>query len=286
MLDPAPEIQFLESRNGDLLASRVWNVDQPLADVVFLHGIVSHGGWYLTSCQFLARRGFRVHFLERRGSGLNQRERGHVDRWNTWLSDVEDYLDTRAGRMPRVLIGISWGGILAAAVARRRPSSLAGLGLVCPGLFSRHATNFVQRAALRILCRSGLRKRHVAIPLRDPALFTNAPSARRYIEKDPLALRNITLSFAAENHKLVRYATRKPEDIQVPTLLMLAGKDPIVDNSKTRHFLERIAHANRTILEYPQASHTLEFEPDPTQYFHDLTQWCQNIANVDEVPSL
>ncbi|MFO7908122.1 MAG: alpha/beta fold hydrolase [Planctomycetota bacterium] len=281
MLDPAPEIQFFESRNGDLLASRVWSVDQPLAEVVFLHGIMSHGGWYLASCEYLAARGFRVHFLERRGSGLNERERGHVDRWDTWLNDVEDYLGALAGRTPRLLVGISWGGTLAAALARRRPDFVAGLGLVCPGLFSRHAANFVQRAALRLACGLGLRKRRVAIPLRDPALFTNSKRARIHVEKDPLTLRKITLSFAAENQKLVRYATQRPEDIQVPTLLMLAGKDSIVDNPKTRHFFERISHANRTIIEYPQASHTLEFEPDSTKYFHDLTQWCRSIANID-----
>ncbi|MFW6169223.1 MAG: alpha/beta fold hydrolase [Planctomycetota bacterium] len=280
MLNPAPEIRFRESRDGYLLASRVWDTDDPLAEVLFLHGIVSHGGWYLASCQFLATHQFRVHVLDRRGSGLNERQRGHVDRWETWLEDVENYFDTFTGSAPRLLLGVSWGGILATALARRNGTTISGLGLLCPGLFPRQAANVFQRVAPRMACGLGLRKPRVAIPLRDPALFTNSTQGQAYVGKDPLALREITLSFAVENQKLVRYATQNPEDIHVPSLLMLAGKDAIVDNAKTRNFFKRISHPKRTIIEYPEASHTLEFEPDPTRYFQDLTRWCRNIAEV------
>ena len=40
------------------------------AEVAFIHGIQSHGGWYEYSSSQLARAGFAVSFLDRRGSGL------------------------------------------------------------------------------------------------------------------------------------------------------------------------------------------------------------------------
>ena len=46
------------------------------AQVVFLHGIQSHGGWYEHSCERLRQAGFAVSFLDRRGSGLNEQGRG------------------------------------------------------------------------------------------------------------------------------------------------------------------------------------------------------------------
>ena len=79
MLDPAPVIQQYASTDDVSLATRVWSVEDPIAEVVFLHGIISHGGWYLESCSNLASHGFQVHFLERRGSGLNGSGRGDVD---------------------------------------------------------------------------------------------------------------------------------------------------------------------------------------------------------------
>ena len=71
-----------------MLSNCIWPVTQPLAYIVGLHGIVSHGGWYLKSCSALARAGFEVHFLERRGSGLNTAERGDVNGYVTWLTDL------------------------------------------------------------------------------------------------------------------------------------------------------------------------------------------------------
>jgi alpha-beta hydrolase superfamily lysophospholipase len=59
----------------------------------------------------------------------------------------------------------------------------------------------------------------------------------------------------------------------MPLLLMLAGRDRIVDNRRTRAFFHRTGAVNRTLIEYPHAAHTLEFEPDPDPYFSDLTDW-------------
>jgi len=278
MLAPAPIIRFTNASDGYRFAVRYWHVEQPKAHVVCLHGIVSHGGWYLPSCAFLAKQGFAVHMLERRGSGLNPRARGDVDRWQTWLDDVEGHLDSLPRGIPRILLGISWGGTLAAAVARRRPDLLDGVGLLCPGLFSRKAANVLQRAALRTAAMLGLKSARVAIPLKDPKLFTNEESAQAYIATDPLTLWHITIAFALANLELTRYATEKSEEIRVPTLAMLAERDPITVNDQVRDFVQRVGHAQKRVIEYPAASHTLEFEPDPSRYFQDLAQWCNDIG--------
>jgi alpha-beta hydrolase superfamily lysophospholipase len=53
----------------------------------------------------------------------------------------------------------------------------------------------------------------------------------------------------------------------------LAGRDRIVTNRRTCAFWGRIAAAHTTLIEYPNAAHTLEFEPDPQPYFDDLADW-------------
>ena len=286
MLAPAPQIRYTLSRDGYRLAARVWDVSSgssgrnPRANIVCLHGILSHGGWYLSSCAHLAKAGFAVHLLDRRGSGLNPLARGDVDRWNTWLSDIEDFLQDlpSAGEVPRILLGISWGATLAAAVARHRSDLLAGVGLICPGLYSRKQANVFQRCALRLAGMLGLKKIRVDIPLKDPALFTGTEAMKNYVATDPLALRRITIRFALENLRLGRYATERPEQIRVPTLVMLAELDPIAVNPLVRGFVDRVGHKHKRVIEYPNASHTLEFEPNPVQYYDDLCGWCREIT--------
>ena len=70
-----------------------------------------------------------------------------------------------------------------------------------------------------------------------------------------------------------RYARQAAPFLHMPMLLMLAGRDRIVDNRRTRAFFARTAASRRTLVEYPGAAHTLEFEPDPLPYFADLTNW-------------
>ena len=114
--------------------------------------------------------------------------------------------------------------------------------------------------------------------MQDPALFTGSEFHQAYIAKDPLTLRKMSIGFALANQRLVGYATEKPEEIQVPTLLMLAGSDPISDNAKLREFVGRMSSPSKQIVEYPGAAHTLEFEPDPSDYFRDLINWCREKA--------
>ncbi|MEZ6090596.1 MAG: alpha/beta fold hydrolase [Pirellulaceae bacterium] len=270
-----PELIYYPGHHADRLAARVWRTAQPIGDVVCLHGIISHGGWYESSCSHLASRGFRVHFLERRGSGLNSLQRGEIDHWTTWVEDVVQYIKQIDGRGPTILLGISWGAILATSIARRHADMLAGLALICPGLFSFKAANRFQRLALRMADCCGLRSKRVAVPLREPSLFTNSAQRQRYIAEDPFALRTITINFAINNLALLKQATDAPEEIELPVLLMLASSDPITDNASTRAFVERMHHPDRTIIEYANASHTLEFEDDPSQYFKDLADWCR-----------
>ena len=59
----------------------------------------------------------------------------------------------------------------------------------------------------------------------------------------------------------------------MPVLLMLAGKDRILDNAKTRTYFNAFASQNKRLSEYPEANHTLEFEPDPEPFIQDLIGW-------------
>lgn len=272
-VEMAPEIKTVTLPDGYRSFVRLWAVPAPKARVVVLHGIVSHGGWYLASCQHLAAAGCEVHLLERRGSGLNSPARGDVAEREVWLTDLDAYLAALPEGPRPVLLGISWGGKLAAAFARFRPESLAGFGMICPGLFAYQQASVLQRAGIRLGVRSGLGDWRVPIPLDDAALFTDSERWQGMIRQDPFRLRRMTLRFAAADLELNRYATEAPEEILTPALLVLAGQDRICDNLRTRVFFERLGGEQRTLFTYPEAAHTLEFEPEPQGSFNDLAGW-------------
>lgn len=246
------------------------------AQVVGLHGIQSHGGWYTHSCQRLAAAGFPVWFLDRRGSGLNAQARGDAPSFRRLLDDMAEFLRQLRQQQPGqkiFLCAISWGGKLAAALPARHPGLVDGLALLCPGFCPLIRPPLGQR--LRIFLTRWLRpQRLFPIPLNDPELFTVTPRWLEFLRQDPLALHQATARLLFESLRLDVYLWRTVGRLALPVLLLLAGRDRIIDNARTRSFIGRFAGATR-ILEYPEAQHTLEFEPDPEVWLGDLLRWLE-----------
>jgi alpha-beta hydrolase superfamily lysophospholipase len=247
------------------------------AEVVCLHGIQSHAGWYGYSCRRLQQAGYAVSFLERRGAGRNQAERGDArGGFPRLLDDIAEYLHARRAAqkepLPLFLIAISWGGRLGVALQRRHPGLVEGLALLCPGFFPqvRAARGTAWQVAWARLVAP---QRLFPIPLNDPALFTATPHWQEFIRQDPLALRQATARFLFTNNRLSRYLWLVPRHVHLPVLLLLAGQDRIIDNDRTRRYVARFASPDKQIKEYPQAHHTLEFEPEPDMFVNDLLDW-------------
>jgi alpha-beta hydrolase superfamily lysophospholipase len=147
-----------------------------------------------------------------------------------------------------------------------------GLALLCPGFFPRVRPPLKERLAIFGSYLASPR-RLFPVPLNDPELFTASPEWQTFLRNDPLAVLRATARFLAHSVRLDGYLRFVPGRVTVPVLLMLAGQDRIIDNARTRRFVESFATADRTIIEYPEAHHTLEFEPRPHRYLGDLIGW-------------
>jgi alpha-beta hydrolase superfamily lysophospholipase len=246
----------------------------PRGRVVCVHGIQSHGGWYEHSCRRLAEAGYDVSFLDRRGSGLNPEARGDSPNFRRLLDDAAEFLEhvRKTGPpLPTFLVGISWGGKTAVGLQRRHPGLVDGIALLCPGFFPRVRPTFGERLAVA-WARLTAPGRLFPIPLDDPALFTATPRWLAFLRDDPLALHRATARFLVSSVWLDRYLRRAPRHVRVPVLVLLAGQDRIIDNVRTRAYVARFAGPVE-VIEYAEAHHTLEFEPDPGRFIGDLLGW-------------
>ncbi|MDX2038657.1 MAG: alpha/beta fold hydrolase [Isosphaeraceae bacterium] len=250
---------------------------RPIGRLLILHGVQSHADWYHNLGRVLAERGFDSVFPDRRGSGANIEARGHTPSLGRLLEDVSESLVALRSRDPVVpvgLAGISWGGKLAVVTAGKRPDLVDALALVCPGLEPRVGVSPFERIRIAVAYLTR-REKKFPIPLSDPALFTDSPEGRRFIADDPLSLREATAGLLAASSFLDRAVRRIPAHVRQPALLMLAGRDRIVDNAKTRAYAARLAAERLDCVEYPMGHHTLEFEIDPDRYARDLADWFQ-----------
>jgi len=223
-----------------------------------------------------------VAYLDRRGSGVNSLARGDAPHHERLINDVVQFIHhlSRTGfdGLPRTLAAVSWGGKLATVIALQQPNLIDSLLLVTPGVCANVRASTLQTFALQAASKSNARQRLIPIPLDDPALFTSSRPHQQFIRNDPLTLRKVTLRFLSANSALDAQLRRPDHRLRCPTLVMLAGQDQIVNNNETRHFFLALCSSSASIIEYPSAVHTLEFENDCDRYIFDMLQWLETAS--------
>jgi alpha-beta hydrolase superfamily lysophospholipase len=283
LAEPAVSLHAFRASDGYLFYYRRYAPEgKTRARLVFVHGIRSHGGWYERSCRTFAEAGYELFFLDRRGGGLNTAHRGDTPNFRRLLDDIGEFIrEQRYARpwLPTILAGISWGGKLAVGLPYRSPGLIDGLVLLCPGLAPRVTPPFLERIAI---ARARVRRpqRLFPIPLNEPELFTGSPEWQRYIAEEPHGIRQATARFLFGSFSLDIYLRRAAKRIQLPTLLLLAEHDRIIDNARTRAMVEGFPTMDRSIREYVGAHHTLEFEQSNSEskavhhpWMRDALEW-------------
>ena len=250
-----------------------------LPPVLYLHGIQSHPGWFFASAGKLAANGHEVFQVTRRGSGANRSDRGHARSAGEILDDVHAavrFVLERTGSRRLALVGVSWGGKLAAAwcASSENPEAIASLTLVAPGIAPRVDVSLATKlgVAACLLVRPRAR---FAIPLGEPELFTDNESMREFIRRDGLALHWATARFMYASRCLDRMVVRAPVGrLTMPVTLILSADDRIIDSEATARSVKRLTDRRAEVISLSGA-HTLEFQEDPSAFHQTLLAACQ-----------
>jgi acylglycerol lipase len=252
------EIGAFTGADGRRLRYGVVRAHDERRALLYLHGIESHGEWFLAAAKALAERGSTTYLLDRRGSGLNRKKQpGDAPSKAVLLEDVRRFRE-HAGLDELVLVGLSWGGKLAVAAALDQPQGVRALVLVTPGLVPRVGYSLGERLAIALSLACGGRARfHVPI---EPDMFTRHPRYLDYIVNDPLRLERVTARFLFASTRLDRSIRARIHTLAVPTLLFLAGNDRIIDNERTRALLQRLPSGCLQTRTYERATHSIQFE--------------------------
>ena len=181
---------------------------------------------------------------------------GDVPSAQVLLEDVRRFR-RQLDHVPIHLVGLSWGGKLAAAVALDQPDGLQSLILITPGLRYRTDLSLLTKARVFLSLLTGGRTRF-EIPI-EPQMFTHTPGFLEFIRQDPWRLQKVTARFLLTSRVLDWMIARKIGNLDLPVLLFLAGKDPIIENRGVSDLLSVVKNHVRPQL-FDEAIHAIQFD--------------------------
>ena len=261
--------------DGDNLAVQDWHLPpevQPRATILVVHGLGEHAGRYDALALRLNAWGFAVRSYDQYGHGESGGTRGGLSQPRRLLDDLADLVEStrhRAPDLPLVLLGHSLGGLVAASFAAHQVLPIDGLVLSSPLLQLR--LNSVQKLMLSVMPKLAP-KLTVGNGL-DPGFLSHDPAVVAAYRRDPLVHDRISgrlAAFMASECELVR---ARASAWSVPTLLLYAGNDRIVDPEGSRSFA---AHAPRDLViakRFDGLYHEIFNERDAEPVFAALRQW-------------
>ncbi|MDB5880805.1 MAG: acylglycerol lipase-like protein [Ramlibacter sp.] len=262
--------------DGDNLAVQDWPAPERVAPrgmVVLVHGLGEHAGRYHHVAERLNSCGFAVRGYDQYGHGESDGVRGALPRPARLVEDLIDVIGSTRKRMdagaPLILLGHSLGGLVAGLLVALDHVRVEGLVLSSPALAVR--LNPLQKVMLGTLPQlaphftigSGLNPKFLC---HDAAVVAAYRADRRVHDRVSARLG----AFLAETGpKLVGHAIKW----KVPTLLMFAGQDKLIDPAGSRAFAARAPKDIVSSHCFPELFHEIFNEPDNAPVFDTLTQW-------------
>jgi alpha-beta hydrolase superfamily lysophospholipase len=246
---------------------------QARGSIVLMHGLGEHSGRYRHVAEFLTSCGLSVRTYDHRGHGRSEGRRGDVINSQTLVQDAQIVVEDFAAQFtaPPFLLGHSMGGLFACHFALTRRAPLRGLILSSPALsvrlsrFDQVMLRMLERVAPSLGVPNGVR----------PEKLSRRPEVGAAYRADPLVHNKISARLLRSMLDAIAFCGEQAPALAVPTLLVVAGDDQLVDPGGSLAFGARAPKELAHLHVYPGFYHEVFNEIEPERPFADVRAWLE-----------
>ncbi len=256
------------------MAVRWWRPAQTNAQVILLHGVVSHSDWLKPIAERLAKNNIEVICPDRRGVGLNTESPGDAEDAHSLIEDVAAIRlkYARAGT-PVHIAGFCWGATYAICCIEKYPDAFRSLIMIAPSVFP--ASDIANADIV-----AGESSEPTEKPLVPIDRFTSGPAYENYIVPDRLRTTAVSPRFNAVMIKMTTMLAPRWVRLRIPSLMVLASDDRLADIAKHEKAFEISKAALKRKITI-SGEHGLQFD-DPERTAQAMLEWLIYSGNHGE----
>lgn len=257
----AEEIREIATPDGYPLKYRAWQAGPSDTLVVTLHGARTHSGWFAGLAEGLLERGVHTLGHDRRGAGLNFKDRGDVDGAQRLVDDLGAVVEPWRERYGTIVyLGWCLGSCVALEYLLQKPRMGEGLILMSPDIYERHVTAAVRKTFENSMWHDRTLPR-LTVPVPNE-IYTDTHFLDDFVRCDELKLPDVTPRFMHASLRLKHDLEARLRSFRKPSLLLLAGRDQIIDNERTLELYRHVG-SERPRVATLDCNHGIMFEALP-----------------------
>ncbi|TNV79264.1 hypothetical protein FGO68_gene7195 [Halteria grandinella] len=250
-----------------------------------IHYVNGYGDYalrYAFMGQQFAKAGYDFVTLDPKGFGHSEGTRGYIESVDRICEDqmkfntlIEEKFDGKG--VPKLQLGYSMGGLVSLRLSAQNPKYFSGNGLITPylGFKDKKIDELANSGFLKTLDRF---VPWLRVPIPEEARKkSNVNKFLQTINNDPLIEnRKICVHTMVMNQTALKQFSSEAEKIETPFIMILGGKDTVVDNKAAKDFFNLTSSkiTDKDIVVYDDGDHFMALDNDySSMLIKDLIAW-------------
>ena len=249
-----------------------WAAKDPDVTLIIVHGLGEHSNRYADLGEYLAAHKISAYALDLRGHGRSEGPKGHIERFDDYVSDLDELVKIAKTKEKVCILGHSLGSLVSLEYIYQHPESvsraiLSGVNLTIPFKFL-GGIPLINRIPIVIfeICAKLFGKRAIA------GLCSNEKALEDYL-KDKLAHGRFTLKFLRELSVECAKLKNEVKNIKTDCLIMMGKEDRMGSVKDAEWLYSSLPTEEKKLIVYEGMKHNIFDEVDKERVFSDVREW-------------
>ncbi|BAY37965.1 alpha/beta hydrolase fold protein [Nostoc sp. NIES-2111] len=249
------------------------------AILVIVHGLGGHSNKYGNIVNHLLGKQYAIYGLDLRGHGRSPGQRGYINSWQEFRSDLGAFVELIQHQQPGYpifLLGHSLGAVVVCDYVLRCPNEAAKLrgaiafapaiGKVGVSKFRVFLGNLLSKIWPRFSLSTGLDLSAASRDEKVIAAYT----------QDTLRHNRGSARLATEYFATVAWIHNHASQWQIPLLILHGSADTVALPEGGERFYQNVTYKDKLRIEYPGAYHDLQADINYQEVLTDLEKWLES----------